>query len=225
MKYSQSSAGCSPKMARRKPAPPATAFEPHAVRDPASLLGGRFGRLVVLARTFCGYRAVYRRPNVDSQVGVLDRVIFDWQFPLYPKINHEEISLQSILNELKEDMLAHGASPEAVMLVGGHSPFNEEELKVMATKLAAKSGTQKPAAKKAAAPAKPKAERKAKESAGPDERKITVLKKEHGARAGTQRATMLDAIYKSKTVDEAVKNGATSGDVAWAARSGYISLK
>ena len=57
-----------------------------------------------------------------------------------------------------------------------------------------------------------------------DTRRIKILKKPHGAREGTFRAGMLDDIYASRTVQEAVDAGVKKSDVAWAARSAYIEL-
>jgi len=82
---------------------------------------------------------------------------------------------------------------------------------------------EKPANRKGNPEALAKA-RAARADAGPDKRKITVLKKPHGARDGTARAALLDKIYRSKTVDGADENGVKKADVSWAAKAGYISL-
>lgn len=201
----------------KKPKP----FEPYVIGDPTRLFSGKFSRLAVLGRTFCGVHVVERLCHVpEVQEGVRHRTIMDWQLPNYPVINNEEISLQSVLTELKEDALAHGATPEAIYLLGSHAPFSEKEYKEMAAKLKSKAAAKKAPAKKAATKA-PKAE---KTESGPDTRKITVVKKDHGGREGTKRAAQLDIIYAAKTVQDARDNGAEAGFISWAAREGLIKL-
>jgi len=93
----------------------------------------------------------------------------------------------------------------------------------MATKLTKKTAAPAKATKAPAAAKTPKAPKEAAE-AKEDTRKIKVLMKEHGAREGTKRADMLDTIYASKTVQEAVDAGVSKSDVSWAARAEYISV-
>jgi hypothetical protein len=57
-----------------------------------------------------------------------------------------------------------------------------------------------------------------------DTDRIKVLIKPHGARDGTIRAELLDNIYASKTVGDAVDAGVKRADVTWAARAGYIDI-
>lgn len=140
------------------------------------------------------------------------------------------------LSKLRKWALEYGASPEAIRLLNAHTAFSQKELNIMAGKLSKKADTKKAApakttAKKAEAPAKKKGNpealakaRAARAEAGPDTRKITVLKKDHGARAGSKRAELLNSIFKAKTVQAAVEAGTKKSDVAWAAREGYISL-
>lgn len=54
--------------------------------------------------------------------------------------------------------------------------------------------------------------------------KIKVLNKDHGARAGSNRAAMLDIVLKAKTVGEAIDNGASMVDVRFAEKSDFISI-
>ena len=88
----------------------------------------------------------------------------------------------------------------------------------MAKKLATKS-TKKATTKKAST------KKSGGDEAKTDDRKIKVLKKDHGAREGTKRAALLDTIYKSKTVQDAVDADVSKSDVSWAAREGYIEIK
>jgi hypothetical protein len=198
------------------------AFEPYWINNPAAVTGGKFGRLLVAAETFCGVLVVYRWLNVDSQIGVRDRVILDWELKNYSHLNLEQSACQSALLELKVDMLNQGASPEAVRLFNGIVPLTKQELNEMATKLTKKTTAEKkaPAAKTKAAPKAKAAPAEAKS----DDRKIKILMKDHGAREGTKRADMLDTIYGCKTVQEAVDAGVSKSDVSWAARAEYISV-
>lgn len=208
-------------------------MQPYFVQDPTSVVGGPTGRLLVTAPSFRAVRVVQRRLVVGTRYAVIDRVIMEADLSNFNKIPLENSSLQSALLELKQFMLNHGASPEAVQLFHGVMPFTTKELNIMATKLARKPAATKTtaAAKKAPArkaPAKAKAT-PAKAKATPaeafeDTRKIKVLKKEHGAREGTKRAAMLDSIYASKTAQEALDAGVAKGEIAWAAREEYISL-
>lgn len=198
---------------------------PYLVRDPNQLAGGHW---LVCAPTFCGVVAVARcvyMPGVE--MAVRKRVIMEWELPRFTVVPwSEETTLQSFLLGIKREAVEHGAQAEAVQLLGELSPFDDKEMIIMAEKLA-KKGAAKPAAKKEAAskPAKAAAPKKeAAADAGPDKRKILVLKKPHGAREGTKRADLLDTIYKAKTVQDAVDAGVAKNDVAWAAREGYISV-
>lgn len=197
----------------------APAFEPYACSDPASVLGGRRGRVLVLAPSFNAVRCVQAAPAVTGHLAVRDRVIMDSQLKMYSRLDPEEFPLQSLVRDIKEEMLNHGATPEAVMLVGAYSPFNEKEMNIMAEKLK-KTAAKKTSTKKA--DTKGKAETA---EATTDDRKIKVVKKPHEAREGTKRASMLDTIYDSKTVQEAVAGGVSKSDVSWAAREGYIEVK
>lgn len=146
------------------------------------------------------------------------------------------------LSWLRSRALESGATPEAIRLLSkATEKFSAKEEKNMAEKLKAKSAAKpdkaglKSAAKSAPVAKGPKgkgnADNLAKARAvraaaqGPDNRRITVVKKDHGARAGTARAELLGKIYKAKTVQAAVDAGVKKSDVSWAAREGYISLK
>lgn len=207
------------------PAPVAPEF-PYALNDAASIMGGKFGRLWVVGTTFCGVRVVYRHPNIDTQLGVRDRVIYDWKLKLYQRQDLEESALQSLWEELKSEMLEHGASPLAVQWVGELSPFSAEEYKEMAGKLTKKEAP-KASTKAAKAPAAAKAPKAAKEPKAPDNRKIKVLNKDHGARAGSKTADRYNAIIAAKTVQEALDNTAEPikmADINYAVGKGIISL-
>lgn len=206
-------------------------FKPYAAQDPASVLGGRFGRVYVLAPSFCGVRAVERLCHVESQLGVRERYIPDSQLAHFRRLDPQEFPLQSLLKELKEEMLLHGATPEAVMLVGDASPFTKKELNTMAQKLKTKTAgaAKKPAAK---APAAPKAEGDAPKKRGPrssldPKAKITLTDKgkERLAKGGDTGAVKnLQALKDAKTVGKAQEAGLTAGDINYAARSGTITV-
>lgn len=57
-------------------------------------------------------------------------------------------------------------------------------------------------------------------------KKIKVLNKEHGARAGSKRAAWLDALVSSKTVEEAQEKveGLTGNVLAFAADEGFVEF-
>lgn len=148
--------------------------------------------------------------------------------------------------EFKSVALRDGATPEAIRLIGTLIPLNDKECREMAEKLKAKgskaadtkglksAASKTPVAKKTSksdaskrrgnpeALAKARAARAA--NKGPDNRKITVVKKDHGARAGTKRADMLNIVLKAKTVQTALDNGATMVDIRFAQTQGLIKL-
>lgn len=212
--------------------------EHYVVRDPYTVVRGEFlGKWLVVGRTFDGVRAIGRQVHFDGVTpGVVHRTIHDEHLRHYPK--DENTSLQSFFTGLKEEMLTHGATALAVQWVMEMepAPFSEKELNIMSEKL---KGKAKPAAKttKAAAPkadkparkGNPEALAKAREakSAGREanrSKKIKVLNKNHGARAGTNRANMLDIVIKAKTVGDAIDGGATMVDVRFAEKQGFIEL-
>lgn len=210
------------KVAKGAPATSTAPAMPYLVRDPNQIAGGLW---LVCERTFCGVIAVARcvyMPGVD--LAVRKRIIMDWELPRFTPVPwSEETTLQSFLLGIKRDAVEHGAQAEAVQLLGSLSPFEEKEMIIMAEKLTKKAAP-KAAPKKEAAPKKAPAPKKEAADTGPDKRKIAVLKKPHGAREGTKRADLLDAIYKSKTVQDALDAGVSKNDVAWAARAEYIAI-
>lgn len=198
---------------------------PYLARNPNQIAGGMW---LVVQRSFCGAIAVSRQVYMPGVTfAVQRRYVSDFELAHWTHVPwSEETTLQSFLLGIKREAVEHGAQAEAVQLLGELSPFDDKEMIIMAEKLA-KKGAAKPAAKKetAAKPAKAAAPKKeAAADAGPDKRKIAVLKKPHGAREGTKRADLLDTIYKAKTVQDAVDAGVAKNDVAWAAREGYISV-
>lgn len=215
--------------AKRKPAPVATSTGvpelPYLARNPNQIAGGLW---LVVKRSFCGAIAVSRQvymPGVTH--AVQRRYVSDFELARWTPVPwSKETTLQSFLLGIKSEAVEHGAQAEAVQLLGELSPFDDKEMKIMAEKLSKPAGKPKPAAKKETA-AKPAAAKKASApaaDAGPDKRKIAVLKKPHGAREGTKRADLLDTIYKAKTVQDAVDSGVAKNDIAWAAREGYIAV-
>lgn len=180
---------------------------------------------------------------VEYQMGIAQVVLFrvkkdeiGWRYTLLAE------PLEPIVEELKSRALSKCATLEAIQLLGQLTPLTKAE-EVEMSKLTKKTGDKaalKDAAKKtpvggkkAVAPAAPAKRRgnpealaaaRAAKNTGPDNRKITVVKKDHGARAGSKRADLLESIFKAKTVQAAVDAGVSKSDVSWAAREGYISL-
>lgn len=213
---------------RTKSAPstkaPAQTSLPFLARNPNQIAGGLW---LVVERSFCGAVAISRQiymPGVTFAVQrryVSDLELANWT----PVPWSEETTLQSFLLGIKREAVEHGAQAEAVHLLNQLDPFNEKEMSIMAEKLTKKAAAPKtPAAKKEPAAKKAPAAKKEPVETGPDKRKIAVLKKPHGAREGSKRAHLLDTIYKSKTVQDAVDAGVAKNDVAWAAREGYIAV-
>jgi hypothetical protein len=226
----------------------ASKFKPYAAQRTASVA---LPHCIVAAETFEGVLIVYERPAMPELgrlgVGVSDLVIHNNNLPdtKHPALVVENTSLQDALTRIKRVMLAHGASAEAVRLIGELSPFSKKELDTMADKLkgkapAAKEAKTKPvggggkaAAAKDAAPAKgkgnPAALAKAQEAAAGKRaelatKKIKVLNKKHGAREGTKRATQLDIVLGAKTVGDAIEAGAQMVDIRFAEAQGFISI-
>ena len=135
-----------------KQAPPLESSLPTLYRDPNSYVGMVW---LIVCPTFCGYEAIGRRvftPGVNFPV--CRRIITEWELERWSPVPSEETALQSYLEGLKSEALAHGAEAGAVQLLRELVPLSEKELKIMAEKLKTK-GAAKPAAKKAdAKPAK-----------------------------------------------------------------------
>jgi len=213
---------------RTKPAPPAKTPPqtslPFLTRNPNQIAGGLW---LVVERSFCGAVAISRQiymPGVTF--AVQRRYVSDFELAHWTPVPwSEETTLQSFLLGIKREAVEHGAQAEAVHLLNQLDPFNEKEMSIMAEKLTKKAAApKKEAAKKEPAAKKAPAAKKEAVETGPDKRKIAVLKKPHGAREGSKRAELLDTIYKSKTVQDAVDAGVAKNDVAWAAREGYIAV-
>ena len=213
-----------------------TGFVPCVARDPASVVGGTFSRVFMLAPTFEGTLAVQRIVNINSQLGVRDRLIPNWQMKNYT--HDENCSLQSALEELKVQMLTEGATPEAVRLVGEHIPITEEEYRIMAEKLKTKTATpaKKPAATpaKGKAPAKEKAEGTGRGRAAADfsyKHAMTPKQAAEKVRAGSWTGRMVEIIMSHKTSAAAREALAADAeysdrrlDFKWAADKGFITI-
>lgn len=184
---------------------------------------------------------------VEYQLGVEQVVLFS--------VRREEVgSRYSLLDEpvaahvalLKRQALDHGATPEAIRLLGRITPLTKQEEATMAEnkklakkgdaeglKAAAKAAPVAPKAEKAAAPkAKGNAEALAKARAdkGPDNRKIAINpdhKKGNPYRDGTKAHATFEHMKTCKTVQD-FKDGLTSdhdgGYLRYASRDGYITL-
>lgn len=203
---------------------PTDGFEPHVRRNPASVLGGTpFARVYVLARSFCGVRIVERWPAPGNLFGIRDRYVPDDQLVNYTP---EECALQSAIQELKVSMVAEGATPEAVILVGAVSPFEEEELNTMADKLKTKTSAKKPADKakgdKAKGAAVPRSAPDFKYKAGPNAKEVK-------GREGSWTARMIEIALANKDAasarEELAKDktfGEKRMDFGWLEKKGVI---
>jgi hypothetical protein len=207
----------------KKPEP----FQPYVASNPASVAGGKFARVYVLAPSFCGVRVVERLCHMPGlQPGVRERYIPAAQLPHYKPLPEQEFPLQSLIAELKVEMLQHGATPEAVMLVGAVSPFEEKELNIMAKKLTTKPTKAKKAVKADAPKTEAKGTGGRKSSLDP-KAKITITDKgaEKIAKGADNGATNnLKAMKAAKTVGKALEGDLTSADINYAARSGTITI-
>jgi hypothetical protein len=156
-----------------------------------------------------------------------------------------ENHIQRDLQHLRYMALEHGATPEAIRLLGSIEPWTKKEEKIMAEKLKAKASAAKPdkeglkSAAKAApvkkggsAPAKKRgnaeALARARAAKGPDTRKITpkIKAKDIQARAGTFRHQMLNDLLNSKTVAEFKAKNAKydAGCLRYAEEAGIVSV-
>lgn len=203
-------------------------FVPCVASDPASVTGGRFARVFMLAPTFDGTLAVQRHPNMPGAIGIRERVIPNAQMKLYTLISDEESALQSHLADLKNQMLAEGASREAVRLVGEYLPFSQKELRIMAEKLQTKkaAGRKAPAKKPAAASTGEKGTGGRKHSLD-EAAAITLTEKGEEKlkkNASTGATENLKIMKKAKTIGKALKAGLAPGDVTYAQRTGTIEI-
>lgn len=211
------------------PGPPKPEY-PYWLRDNNSIIGTTW---LVLGPTFCGVRAIARVPYMPGlQHGVRYRVIPEWMIRHFALTVPEEASLQSIYEGIKSEMLSHGADPLAVQWLGELSPFTEKEMRIMADKLKTKGAAapKKEAAKKEGGGRKGNPEalakaRAARAEAGPDTRKITVLKKENPYREGSNRAASFAALKGAKTVEDYKNAGGAVKYISRWESEGIISLK
>lgn len=185
---------------------------PFVVRRSSSVA---FPLALVAAETFMGYIVVYERPAMPELgslgVGVTtgeaheDRLM--GKYPQYSRA--EDIPLQSFIQRLKTTMLTHGASPEAVRLIGELSPFTKKEYDIMAEKLKAKATGDKAGLKEAAKTAPVAGKKGAAATAAPakepKEAKPKPDMKERAAAARAARGPVADRKYtplmKMKDVD------------------------
>lgn len=144
------------------------------------------------------------------------------------------------LGWLRSKALESGATPDAIRLLSAVTgKFTEKEMKNMAEKLKSKTTAPKKAdakALKTAAKSTPvggakkrgnaDALKKARESKGPDTRKIKALvkAKDLKAREGTSRRKMLEDLLTSKTVQEFREKGYSAGDLNYAIGADIISV-
>lgn len=216
-------------------------FKPYA----ALLTAGKFvPNCIVAAETFMGVRVVYERPAMPELGSLgLGVLVAEWHERYLPENNtfpafsrDENTSLQSGILRIKRSMLDHGATAEAVRLIGELSPFTAKELNSMAEKLKGKAAA--PKADKAA-PAKGKGNtealakaREARTAEGAKDKKYKVLTKlkDIKLRENSWTEAMTTAIVNNTSTDAAKAEiaehkefGDRRLDFKWAADKGYIS--
>lgn len=134
--------------------------------------------------------------------------------------------------------LRDGATPEAIRLLDGIQPFTRKEVEDMADKLAKKGAAAKkeaPAKADKKAAEKPASGRKgnpealakaraARAEAGPDTRKLSILKKENPYREGSSRAASFDALKGAKTAQDYKDAGGKAKYLSRWAEDGIIKL-
>lgn len=189
-----------------------------------------------------GYSVLYRDPT--GKVVVL--TIAEAQVP--SRWGRGVADPISVATDYKSYALRCGATPEAIRLIGQFVTLTKNEEISMADKLKTKAAPKAadkealvsaakaaPVAKPKAAPAKVankggealKAANEARQAgvlAERNKQKIKVLNKNHTARDGSNRANMLNIVLRSKSVGEAIENGAGWIDVKFAKDAGYIDF-
>lgn len=207
--------------------------------------------IIAIEETFQAVRVVYREqfpyPKVADH-SILrahiapDREASFKENTIYYVPPASENPISTHLSTLRRTALEHGATPEAIRLLGSLEPWTKKEENIMAEKLKAKASAAKPdketlksaaksapvGGKKGSSPAKKgnaEALAKARAAKGPDNRKIKALikTKDINARAGSKRHEMLTALLGSKTVQEFRDKGYTSGDLNYAIGAGVVS--
>jgi hypothetical protein len=174
-------------------------------------VAGQRALLIVVLEVGDGYLCI------EYQMGLSQVVLCavkKGQFPQYYQETQDDLS--AVTADLKSKALDRGATLEAIQLLGQLTKLTTAEEAEMAKAPAAK------AAEKVAA-AKPAATKAAKE---PDNRKIKVLKKDHGARENSKTAQRYDQIIGAKTISEALGGAMeiTMADINYAEKQGIISL-
>lgn len=218
---------------------------PFMMNDTASVAGTK---LLVLARTALAWLAVEYSPyDYVREVVIHDRHtsrgmargkrFHPWEhnndLVTGKKRTYEEHSAA-----LRKLALRDGATPEAIRLLDGLKPFTQKEVEDMASKLSKKTEAPKKEAKAPKTDKKadkgetkrkgnPEAlakARAARAEAGPDTRKITILKKENPYREGSNRAAAFDALKGAKTVEDYIGNGGKKKYLSRWAEDGIIKL-
>lgn len=217
-------------------------FKPYAAKNVASTL---FPHCIVAREAFEGFVVVYERPAMPhlGHIGVGVWALWHHKAvmsgPRPTILRDENTSLQSALVRIKKAMLNHGATAEAVDCIRAIEPFTEEELDIMAAKLAKKDtgaaakSTAKGGAKKGGNPEALKKAREARASAAQENRKYkhTAKLKDIALREGTWTARMVEIIMGNNTTDDAKAELAKDKnfsdkklDFTWAEKKGYIAF-
>lgn len=213
---------------------------PFLMNDAVSILNNR---ILVMERSVDAWRGV---TFSIAQGVVVDFIAEDHDCALqntrgkrfYPwthnvdQTNGESRDFVTHRQALRLTALQNGATPEAIRLLHADQAFTNKEVKTMADKKAEKL-SKKAAPAKAAATDKPKRAgnpealakaRAARADAGPDVRKITILKKDNPYREGSGRAESFNALLKAKSVQDYKDAGGKVKYIARWAEEGFIKL-
>lgn len=211
-------------------------FQPYLVRDCAMFVQAP---IIAAAPTFCGVIGVHRQVFMPGlQLAVVDRALLteldkNGRFTAWT-----DSSLQDVISGIKPLMLEHGATPEAIRLVGEISPFSKKELSTMAEKLAKGKGAAKAEPKtkpvagggkaaKGNADALAAARDAKKQAAATDKRKVTLTEKgKERAKSGKETGAVANLLIlqKAKTVADAIAAGLAMSDLNYAEKSGTLEI-
>lgn len=220
-------------------------FEPFVGFNPYRQGAGPSPTFVVALQVGDGYFCV------EFQLGISQVIVFSAKVSDFPgRYQKLDAPLGEHVRTLTKLAKEHGATLEAIQLLGVLTPLTKEDENTMATtKLSRKDGDKeglKAAAKTAPvggkAAAAPKAPtirkgnadalKKARESKGPaPDRAYKVLKKENAGREGSWTQFMIETIQAHTSTDDAKAACAKSKefgdkklDFGWAEKQGYIKL-
>lgn len=206
--------------------------------------------MLAVAPTFCGIRAVRQHLTAEGWLAHAFTVVTIHDDDLGPGRHYsppdgpgadEKYHLQTVLSNVRRDLVAKGGSPEAVRLLDKLFRFTPQETKTMADKLSKKTTAAKAAPAKDSKPAKgkagnPEALKKAREASEgaraakqeellKDKRKITATEKGKAKIAKAGKDDKLSRIVAAKTVGGAMAlDDVKFADISYAERVDLITL-